>query len=80
MNWAFGPIRGYQPIQGRLNKVIMRMVQEEEIKIVCGSPKYVQGENSSRKRRSEVSKNILSSSASLKIASQLRVGHWIRDE
>ena len=56
------------------------MVQEEEIKIVCDSPKYVRGEKSNRKRRSEVSKNVLSSRTSYKVASQLRAGHWIRDE
>ena len=36
--------------------------------------------NVSRKQGSEISKNVLSSQASFKVASQLIVGHWIRDE
>ena len=35
------------------------MVEEEEIKIVYDSPKYVRGEKSYRKCRSEVNKNVL---------------------
>ena len=58
----------------------MGMVEEKEIRIVYDSPKYVRGEKSFQKQRSEVSKNVLSSWTSLKVASRLEVGHWIRDE
>ena len=49
MNWAYGPIRGYLLVQGWSNKVIMGMVEEEEIRIVYDSSKYVRGEKLSRK-------------------------------
>ena len=56
----------------------------DDTKIVIYSmgrwPKGVGGEKSSRKWRSEVSKNVLSPQTSFKVASQLRVEHWIRDE
>ena len=48
-------------VQGWLNKVIMGMAEEEEIRIVYDSSKYVRGEKLSRKQRSEVSRNALSS-------------------
>ena len=56
------------------------MVEEVEIKIVYDSPKYVRGEKLSRKRKFEVSKNVLSSWTFFKVASPLGVVHWIRDE
>ena len=56
------------------------MVCEDEIRIVYDSPKYVLGEKSSRKRRSKVSKNVMPSWTFFKVASQLEVGPWIRDE
>ena len=42
-------------------KVIMGRKSEEEIKIVYDSPKDVQGEKSSRRRKSKVIKTLLSS-------------------
>ena len=44
------------------------------------SLEYVQGEKSSWKQRSEVSKKALSSWTFFKVASRLEVGHWIKDE
>ena len=61
MYWAYSPIQGYLLVQGWSNKVIMGMVEEEEIKIVYDSPKYVRGEKSYWKWRSEFSRNVLSS-------------------
>ena len=42
-------------------KIIMERKSEEEIKIVYDSPKYIREEKLSRKQRSEVNKNVLSS-------------------
>ena len=39
----------------------MGMVEDEEIRVVYDSPKYVRGEKSSQKQRSEFSRNVLSS-------------------
>ena len=58
MHWAYDLIAQFE--DGQI-KVIMGRKSEEEIKIVYDSPKDVQGEKSSRRRKSKVIKTFLSS-------------------
>ena len=58
MYWAYDPMA--QSEDGQV-KIIMGKKSEEEIKIVYDSPKYVRGEKSSQRRKSEVIKIVLSS-------------------
>ena len=58
MHWAYDLMAQFK--DGQI-KVIMGRKSEEEIKIVHDSPKDVQGEKSSRRRKSKVIKTFLSS-------------------
>ena len=66
MYWAYDPMT--QSEDGQI-KVIMGRKSEEEIKIVCDSPKYVRGGKSSQRYKSEVIKTFLSFWTFFKVAS-----------
>ena len=66
MYWAYDPMAQSEDSQ---IKIIMRRKSEEEINIVYDSSKYVQGEKSPWRCRSEVIKAFLSSWTFFKIAS-----------
>ena len=80
VNWAYNPIRGCWPIRGGPNEAMSRIkLGEEEGQCEMG-PISVQGQQYPQQHVSEMNLSTLSSRTYFGTASQLRVGHWIRDK